>query len=70
MNVEECRDAIYFLTFIDDHSQHGYVCLLSHSYEVVDVFMHFVPQVETQLEQKVNTLRTDCGREYLSNIFN
>ena len=43
--------------------------LLSHRYEAFDVFKRFVAEVETQLEQRVKILRTDRGREYLSDIY-
>jgi len=58
-----------FLTFIVDFSQYGYVYLLSHRYEALDLFKRFIAAVETQLDRIVKTLRTDCGREYLSQMF-
>jgi len=69
MSVRARRGANYFITFIDDYSRYGYVYLLSHHYEALDVFKHFVVEVETQLERRVKTLRTDRGHEYLSNLF-
>jgi len=54
---------------IDDFSRYGYVYLLSHRHEALDVFKHFVAEVETKLEQRVKTLQTDRGREYLSDMF-
>jgi len=69
MSVKARHGETYFLTFIDDYLRYGYVYLLSHRYEALDVFKHFVVEVETQLERRVKTLRTDWGREYLSNLF-
>jgi len=69
MNVKARNEAIYFITLIDDYSRYGYVYLLSHRYEALDVFKRFVAEVETQLEQRVKILRTDRGREYLSDMF-
>ena len=69
MNVEAHYGAIYFTTLIDDYSRYGYVYLLSHRYEALDAFKHFVAEVETQLERRVKILRTDRGCEYLSNMF-
>ena len=43
--------------------------LLSHRHKALDVFKHFVVEVKTKLEQRVKTLRTDRGREYLSHMF-
>ena len=50
MCVKERHGTNYFLTFIDDYSRYGYLYLLSHRYEALDVFKHFVVKVETQLE--------------------
>ena len=47
MNVKARHWAFYFLTFIDDYSRYGYVYLLSHHYEALDVFKRFVAEVET-----------------------
>jgi len=69
MNVKVRHGAFYFLTFIDDYSRYGYVYLLPHRYEALDVFKRFVAVVETQLDRRVKTLRTDRGREYLSHMF-
>ena len=66
MNAKTRHRAFYFLNFIDDYSEYGYVCLLSHHYKALDVFKCFVAEVETQLEHRVKTLLTDHGREYLS----
>ena len=69
MNIKAHHGAIYFITLIDDYSRYGYVYLLSHRYEALDVFKHFVADVETQLERRIKILRTDRGREYLSDMF-
>ena len=42
MNVKEHHGTIYFITVIDDYSQYGYVCLLPHHYEALDVVKRFV----------------------------
>jgi len=59
MNVKERHGAIYFITLIDDYSRYGYGYLLSHRYEALDVFKHFVAEVENQLERRVKIFRTD-----------
>ena len=56
MNVKARHEAIYFITLIDDDSQYGYVYLLSHRYEALEVFECFVAEVETQLERRVKIL--------------
>ena len=47
MNLKERHEIISFLTFMYDYSQRGYVYLLSHRYEALDVFKYFVAKVET-----------------------
>ena len=69
MNVKARNGAVYFLTFIDDFSRYGYVYILSHRHEALDVFKRFVAEVETKLERRVKTLQTDRGREYRSEMF-
>jgi len=68
-NVKARHGAIYFITLIDDYSRYGYVYLLFHRYETLDVFKRFVAEAETQLKRRVKILRTDQGREYLSDMF-
>ena len=69
MRVKARHGANYFLTSVDDYSRYGYVQLLYHRYEALDVFKQFVAKVETKLEGRVKTLRTDRSRKYLSNLF-
>ena len=49
MSVKVHYGANYFFTFIDDYSRY-HVYLLSHRHEALDLFKHFVVEVETQLE--------------------
>jgi len=69
MNVKARHGAFYFLTFIDHYSRYGYLYLLSHHYKALDVFKRLVAEVETHLDRRVKTLRTDRGCEYLSHMF-
>ena len=50
LNVRARNGAVYFLTLIDDFSQYGYVYLLSHHHEALDVFKCFIAEAETKLE--------------------
>ena len=69
MNVKGRHGVIYFTTLIDDYSRYGYVYLLSHRYEALDVFKCFVDEVKGQLERRVKIRQTDRGRECLSGMF-
>jgi hypothetical protein len=66
MNIKARHDASYFLTYIDDYTQYGYVQLIAHCYETLDCFKYFVAKVENQHEKSLKTLCADRGREYLS----
>ena len=45
--VKARHGAIYFITCIDNYSRYGYVYLLPHHYEALDVFKRFIIEVET-----------------------
>ena len=66
MSIQARHGASYFITFIDDYSRYGHVYLISHKYEALDCFIKYLNEVENQLDKKVKILRTDRGREYLS----
>ncbi|KAJ9556430.1 hypothetical protein OSB04_011044 [Centaurea solstitialis] len=63
------HDERYFVTFIDDFSRYGYVYLIKHKSETIEVFKTFQNEVENQLNRKIKTLRSDRGGEYLSQEF-
>ena len=69
MNVKQYCGAIHFVTFVDNYSRYGHMYLVSHDYETLNIFKLFATELETHLEQRVKTLQTDRGREYLSNLF-
>ncbi|GJY20842.1 retrotransposon protein, putative, ty1-copia subclass [Tanacetum coccineum] len=58
--------ANYYVTFTDDFSRYGYVYLIKHKHEVFEMFKAFQNEVENQLEKTIKALRSDRGREYLS----
>ena len=61
--------AFYFITFIDDYTRFGHVYLISHKSEAFDCFICYSKLVENQLNANIKALRTDRGREYLSDKF-
>ena len=69
MSIKARHGASYFITFIDDYSHYGHVYLISHKYEALDCFIKYLNEVENQLDKKVKVLRTDRGKEYLSDQF-
>ena len=69
MNVRARHGASYFITFIDDFTRFGYVYLIAHKSEALECFKKFMNLTENQLDKKIKALRTDRGREYLSDQF-
>ncbi|KAJ9558333.1 hypothetical protein OSB04_012947 [Centaurea solstitialis] len=63
------HDERYFVTFTDDFSRYGYVYLIKHKSETIEVFRTFQNEIENQLNRKIKTLRSDRGGEYLSQEF-
>jgi transposase InsO family protein len=69
MNVSARHGGRYFIIFIDDYTRYGHVYLISHKSEAFACFKKFIIFVENQLDRNVKALRTDSGREYLSDEF-
>ena len=57
---------IYFITFIDDYSQYGYLDLMKYKSEAFEKFKEFKSEIEKQLGRSIKSLRSDQGGEYLS----
>ena len=69
MNVRARHEGSYFITFIDNFTRYGHIYLISHKFEALDCFRRYVSLVENQLDNSIKALRTDRGREYLSEQF-
>jgi len=69
MNVESLGGSRYFVTFIDDYSRYTEVTMLHKRSDVLKAFKNYKRRVENQTGQRIKKLRTDNGREYLSNEF-
>nr|GEV37187.1 hypothetical protein [Tanacetum cinerariifolium] len=63
------QGASYFITFTDDYSHYGYVCLLKHKHEVFETFKVFKNGVDNQLGKTIKALQSDRGGEYISQEF-
>jgi hypothetical protein len=70
MNVRARHGENYFIIFIDDFTLFGYVYLISHKFKALDCFIRYTNLVENKLSTKIKALRTDRGRNYLSEQFN
>jgi hypothetical protein len=62
-------DKKYFMTLIDDSIRFCYIYLLKTKDEALHYFKIYKVEVENQLEKKIKHVRSDCDREYVSNVF-
>jgi len=56
--------ALYFVTFIDDHSRKVWVSLLKTKDQVLEAFKEFQAKVERETGRKLKCVRADNGGEY------
>ena len=54
----------YFITFIDDFSQYGYLYLIHDKSQSLDVFKNYKAEVENQLNKRIKRVRSDHGGKY------
>ena len=64
MKTRSLGGALYFVTFIDDHSRKTWVYTLKRKDQVLDVFKKFQALVERQIGKKLRCIRTDNGGEF------
>ena len=65
MKVKFHGGALYFVTFIDDHSRKVWAYTLKTKDQVLDVFKHFHAKVERETRKKLKCIRSDNGGEYI-----
>ena len=66
MSVGACGGYLYFLTFTDDLSRYGYICLMKRKYEAFEKFKEFQTEVENHRNKKIKFLRSDHRRHTTS----
>lgn len=69
MNKPSIGGARYFATFIVDKTRYVSVCFLKTRDEIFDKFNEFKVFAETQTGMKLKSIRSDNGREYVSEKF-
>ena len=69
MQTESIGGRRYFVTFIDDYSRCCSVYFLRHKSEVLEKFKELEAITTNESDQRIGTLRTDNGGEYLSGVF-
>lgn len=69
INTESLGCAKYFVTFTDDRTRYTETTMLRKKSDVLDAFKNYKLKAEKQTGQQIKKLRTDNGKEYLSNEF-
>ncbi|KAH9768805.1 hypothetical protein KPL71_011738 [Citrus sinensis] len=62
--------SLYYVVFIDDFTRMCWIFFLKHKSEVAQVFWNFKARVENESGCRIQTLRSDNGKEYTSGAFN
>lgn len=63
MKIRSLGGALYFVTFIDDHSRKTWIYTLKMKDQVFDVFKQFYALAERQTRKKLKCIRLDNGGE-------
>jgi hypothetical protein len=69
MRTESLSGYTYFVTFIDDFSRFTWIYGLKSKADVFICFKSLVSRLENETGNKVQTLRTDQGGEYIFKVF-
>jgi transposase InsO family protein len=70
MIVASLRGYLYYVLFIDDHSQKTWIYFLKTKDGVLAIFQEFKSHVENLTGRKIKVMRSDNGGEYTSRYFN
>ena len=65
LKVRTLGCALYFVTFIDDHSRKVWAYTLKTRDQVLDVFKNFQANVERETGRQLKCVRSDNGGEYI-----
>lgn len=69
MSSDSIGGAKYFVTFTDDYSRYTETITLRNRSDVLEAFKNYKRKVEKQTGRVIKKIRTDNGKEYLSNVF-
>ena len=64
------KGSLYYVVFIDDFTWMCWIFFLKHKSEVAQVFWKFKVKFENESGCRVQTLRSNNGKEYTSESFN
>ena len=68
-NVKACKGYEYFITFTNDYTRHGSLCLMHKKSNALDKFKEFKVESGNQLGKRLKALWYDWGGEYMSSEF-
>ena len=60
---------VYYVSFIDDFSRKTWIYYMKNKDEVFSKFKGFKALIESHIEKKIKTFRSDNGGEFTSNEF-
>ena len=69
INTKSLSGCEYFMTFIDDKTRFTWVYMLKRKSQAFDKFLEWKAMAEKSTGEKLKTLRSDNGGEYLSSDF-
>ena len=64
MTDKSLGGALYFVTFIDDHSRKIFLYVLKNKWQVLSLFKEFNAKVKRETGRKLKCVRSDSGGEY------
>src|SRR5260370_31596110 len=64
-----CEGFRYFITFIDDFSQHLVIYPMKNKSDPLEKFKEYLTKAEQQTDSKLKVFHTDGGGEYFSSDF-
>ena len=64
------KGSLYYVVFIDDFTWMCWIFLLKHKSEITQIFWKFKVKVENESGCRIQTLRSNNGKEYTSKSFN
>lgn len=69
MRVQSLSGSRYFVTLIDDKTRYCEVLFMKNKSDIFEKFVEYKTRVEKQTGKKIKIVRSDNGREYLSDKF-
>lgn len=69
MRISSLGGSKYIMTIIDDYSRYMTVYFLKNKSEALEKFKEFKMEAEKQTGQKVKSMRSDNGKEYVNSAF-